>query len=209
MKKRFTIVYSFLFALTLLLLPTMTEQAEAQSVLQKGSEGPAVTTLQQKLVQLDYLHTSPTGYYGSATEEAVRQFQAEFSLGVDGIAGPGTLHKLKEVEKMARVVHGEARGEPYKGQVAVAAVVKNRLHSSEFPNSVEGVIHQRNAFTAVHDGQYALTPDSTSYQAVRDAYQGWDPSKGATYYYNPAIATSEWIFTRTPSHTIGKHLFAN
>ncbi|WP_306301431.1 peptidoglycan-binding protein [Thalassobacillus sp. C254] len=126
MKKRFTIVYSFLFALTFLLLTTMTEHAEAHSVLQNGSEGPAVTDLQQQLVQLDYLHTAPTGYYGPATEEAVRQFQAEFSLGVDGIAGPGTLHKLKEVKQMARVVHGEARGEPYKGQVAVAAVVKNR-----------------------------------------------------------------------------------
>ncbi len=109
---------------------------------------------------------------------------------------------------MARAVYSEARGEPYEGQVAVAAVIINRVQDSRWPNNVEGVIFEPWAFTAVHDGQFWLTPDSTAYSAVSDALKGWDPSYGATFYYNPVTATSSWIFTRTPITTIGKHLFA-
>lgn len=180
----------------------------AHPLLQKEDEGNHVIELQEKLIGLEYLHTNATGYYGSLTEEAVRDLQQDFKLTTDGVAGPHTFYRLEEIEQMARIVHGEARGEPYEGQVAVAAVVKNRLHSSEFPSTIEGVIYQRNAFTAVQDGQYELTPTSISYKAVRDAWTGWDPSQGATYYYNPQIATSEWIFTRTPTFSIGRHLFA-
>ncbi len=184
------------------------KESFAHPLLQKEDDGDQVVELQQKLIALEYLHTNATGYYGSLTEEAVRKLQQDFDLAADGVAGPHTFTRLDEIEKLARIVHGEARGEPYKGQVAVAAVVKNRLKSSEFPSTIEGVIYQRNAFTAVHDGQYELAPTSISYKAVRDAWTGWDPSDGATYYYNPDIATSEWIFTRTPTFSIGRHLFA-
>ncbi|WP_209121582.1 cell wall hydrolase [Alkalihalobacillus sp. BA299] len=178
--------------------------------LQNGDRGQQVVALQKKLVELDYLEVAPTGYYGTLTEDAVRRLQQDFRLSVDGVAGPKTLHRLIEIEKMAKVVHGEARGESYEGQVAVAAVIKNRLYSSEFPSTVEGVINQRNAFTAVQDGQYNLTPTYIAYRAVKDAWKGWDPSHGATYYYNPQIATSEWIFTyTTPKFSIGRHLFAD
>ncbi|WP_332697741.1 cell wall hydrolase [Halalkalibacter lacteus] len=199
-----------LLPLCLLFLVMLSSKSHAeQNFLQKEDRGAHVVELQKKLIALEYLHTNATGYYGPLTEAAVRNLQQDFQLLSDGVAGPQTLNRLQEIEKIAKIVHGEARGEPYEGQVAVAAVIKNRLHSSEFPSSVEGVIYQRNAFTAVHDGQYDLTPTRASYKAVRDAWSGWDPSQGATYYYNPTIATSEWIFTRTPKFTIGRHLFAD
>jgi N-acetylmuramoyl-L-alanine amidase len=198
-----------LVALFLAVLAFPKDSYAESMLLQKEDSGESVVELQRKLIAMQYLHTNATGYYGELTEEAVRQLQRDFQLTADGIAGPKTLYRLQEIEKLARIVYGEARGEPYEGQVAVAAVIKNRLNSSEFPSTIEGVIYQRNAFTAVHDGQYQLAPSSVSYKAVRDAWTGWDPSKGATYYYNPAIATSEWIFSSTtPKFTIGRHLFA-
>lgn len=109
---------------------------------------------------------------------------------------------------MARTVHGEARGEIFEGKVAVAAVIMNRVQSRAFPGSTYGVIFQRNAFTAVNDGQYWLTPNASAYRAVREAAKGWDPSSGATYYYNPVTATDQWIFTRSTIKKIGKHVFA-
>jgi N-acetylmuramoyl-L-alanine amidase len=115
---------------------------------------------------------------------------------------------LNEVEKMARVVHGEARGESYIGKVAVAAVILNRLDDPSFPDTVEDVILQTNAFTAVHDGQYDLKPNSYAYRAVIDAIQGWDPTYGSVYYYNPDLATNTWIFSRQSVTKIGNHLFA-
>lgn len=108
---------------------------------------------------------------------------------------------------MARTVYGEARGEPYTGQVAVAAVILNRLYSPQFPNTVSGVIFQPGAFTAVNDGQIWLTPDSTAYKAVHDAVNGWDPSGEALYYFNPATATSKWIWSRPQIKQIGRHIF--
>ncbi|WP_083762831.1 cell wall hydrolase [Natranaerobius thermophilus] len=113
-----------------------------------------------------------------------------------------------ERDLLAHAVYSEARGEPYKGQVAVAAVIINRVEDSRWPDNVEGVIFEPWAFTAVHDGQFWLQPNETAYDAVSDALKGWDPSEGATFYYNPVTATSEWIFTRTPITTIGKHVFA-
>ncbi|TMW74133.1 cell wall hydrolase [Alteribacter natronophilus] len=190
--------------IALLILPS---HAEA-SMLEQGSTGEKVTELQETLHKLGYLPVSPTGYYGSMTEEAVRSFQSDFSLAPDGVAGPVTLQKSNNVTTMAHVVHGEARGESYEGQVAVAAVILNRVRDAGFPSNVDGVVFQRNAFTAVIDGQYYLTPDRTAYKAVKDAHLGWDPSYGSTYYYNPEIATSQWIFSRTPVTTIGNHLFA-
>ncbi|WP_017727064.1 cell wall hydrolase [Halalkalibacterium ligniniphilum] len=184
-------------------------QPEAEgAVLKYGHSAVEVKELQQKLIVMDYLHTSATGYYGTHTQKAVRQFQTDFNLLVDGIAGPQTLQMLNDVEKIARIVHGEARGEYYEGQVAVAAVVRNRLYSDQFPSTVDGVLFQQNAFTAVQDGQYNLTPNRYAYAAVKDAWLGWDPTGGSTYYYNPRIATSEWIYTRTVEMTIGNHVFA-
>ncbi|PYZ99216.1 cell wall hydrolase [Alteribacter lacisalsi] len=194
----------FIFTFAVLFLPADTKA----SVLQEGSSGEQVTELQETLFHLGYLPVSPTGYYGALTEEAVRSFQADFSLQTDGAAGPITLQKADNVSVMARVVYGEARGESYEGQVAVAAVILNRIKDPGFPSDVRGVVFQRNAFTAVHDGQYYLTPNQTAYKAVRDAHLGSDPSQGSTYYYNPDIATSQWIFSRSTVTRIGKHLFA-
>ncbi|WP_018922835.1 cell wall hydrolase [Salsuginibacillus kocurii] len=183
--------------------------AAGAPLLTHGDEDASVVQLQEQLIQAGYLHTRATGYYGDATQQAVRTLQEDFNLAVDGIAGGTTQNKLHEVEQMARVVNGEARGEEYKGQVAVAAVLKNRLQAADFPNDVESVIKQTNAFTAVQDGQYDLEPGPTAYQAVADAWNGWDPTTGATYYYNPAEATSDWIFTRDVRLTIGQHHFAD
>jgi N-acetylmuramoyl-L-alanine amidase len=181
-----------------------------ESTLQFGDRGAEVVALQEKLAALGYLEVAPTGYYGPLTEAAVQLLQQDFRLSINGVAGPETLYRLIEIEKMAKVVHGEARGESYEGQVAVAAVIKNRLFSPEFPSTIEGVIYQRNAFTAIQDGQYYLTPTYIAYHAVKDAWKGWDPSYGSTYYYNPKTATSEWIFVNTtPNISIGSHLFAN
>ncbi|PPA71164.1 cell wall hydrolase [Jeotgalibacillus proteolyticus] len=186
-----------------------TKETQAESPLQTGDQGEHVFQVQEKLTLMGYLDTAPTGYFGPLTEEAVRGLQQDFLLPVTGVAGAETLYQLDEVEKMAKIVHGEARGESYEGQVAVAAVIKNRLHSPEFPSTIDGVLFQTNAFTALMDGQYYLTPDYVAYHAVKDAWRGWDPSYGAVYYYNPEIATSSWIFENTtPKHTIGSHLFA-
>ncbi len=114
----------------------------------------------------------------------------------------------RDITLMAKTVYGEARGEPYEGQVAVAAVILNRVRDSRFPNTISGVIFQPGAFTALQDGQYYLSPDSTAYSAVDSALKGWDPSEGALYYFNPATATSEWIWSRTIIKKIGKHYFA-
>ncbi|WP_026700813.1 cell wall hydrolase [Salibacterium aidingense] len=185
-------------------------QVEAhEGLLQKEDEGPAVTELQQSLINMGYLHTNATGYYGPLTYNAVQQFQSDFGLAVDGMTGENTRKKLTEVNKMARVVHGEARGEAFKGQVAVAAVIHNRLQSSEFPGTVNEVITQKNAFTAVQDGQYKLEPNQTAFRAVKEAWNGYDPSMGSHYYYNPVLATSDWIWSRTENLQIGKHVFAD
>lgn len=180
----------------------------AQEVLQKGSQGQAVYTLQENLRKMGYFTNEPTGYYGSITDNAVRQFQLDTGLFPDGVLGFQAQQKLNNIEMMARVVHGEARGEPYEGKVAVAAVILNRMSTSGFPKNTYDVIFQTNAFTAVNDGQYYLTPNSYSYRAVIDAIKGWDPTYGSVYYYNPTIATNDWIFTRETVNRIGNHLFA-
>ena len=112
-----------------------------------------------------------------------------------------------DIQLMANAVHGESRGEPFIGQVAVAAVILNRVQSASFPNTVSGVIFQPGAFTAVADGQIWLTPNETSKKAVLDAINGWDPTGEAIYYFNPATATSGWIWNRPQIKKIGKHIF--
>jgi N-acetylmuramoyl-L-alanine amidase len=183
-------------------------KAEAHSLLKMGSQGYEVSELQRDLKEMGFFYGPVTGYYGPITERAVMDFQYKTNLSSDGVVGPSTFMMLNDVEKMARVVHGESRGESYIGKVAVAAVILNRLDDPSFPDSVEDVILQTNAFTAVHDGQYHLKPNSYAYRAVIDAIQGWDPTYGSVYYYNPDLATNTWIFSRQSVTKIGNHLFA-
>lgn len=195
----------------LMLVPT----ASAAPTVQQGSRGGDVWDLQFRLQSVGYYQQPMDGIFGYHTHAAVRNFQQNYGLGVDGIAGPNTWTSLKrvsanaeELTMLAKVIHGEARGEPYEGKVAVAAVVINRLQSSDFPDTIAGVIFQPRAFTAVDDGQYWLEPDESAYAAARDAVRGWDPTNGALYYFNPVTATSSWIWTRQQTGQIGKHVFA-
>ncbi len=173
--------------------------------------------IQQKLKDLGYYFGSIDGIYGNATRNAVVAFQKANGLTADGVAGPKTIAALglnfnsvtsSDLYLLAKCVHAEARGEPYVGQVAVAAVILNRVKDAAFPNTISGVIYQPWAFTAVNDGQINLEPNSTAYQAAQDALNGWDPTYGCLYYYNPTTATSKWIFSRQTVVTIGKHVFA-
>jgi len=179
-------------------------------------------TMQTKLKRWGYYKGSVDGIFGSKTKAAVKLFQKKNGLVVDGIVGKKTLAALgmstgktstsstsnSDLYLLAKCVHAEARGESYVGQVAVAAVILNRVKSNQFPNTIAGVIYQPYAFTAVNDGQINLEPNQTAYSAARDALNGWDPTYGCLYYYNAATATSKWIYTRKTVVTIGKHVFA-
>ncbi|ANE47636.1 spore cortex-lytic protein [Paenibacillus swuensis] len=194
---------------------TTTVEAAAPATLTYGSTANDVPDLQYRLKSLGIFKERVTGYYGTVTTKAVETFQAKSGLRVDGIAGPGTWSVLKkksvnkyEMDQLAKIIHSEARGEPHKGQVAVGAVVMNRLASPLFPKSVSGVIFQPWAFTAVHDGQYKLIPDNDAYLAAMDAVRGWDPTYNALYYFNPETATSKWIWSRKQTVKIGRHIFA-
>lgn len=205
-------------------------QPEAVTVTQLvswGTRGNLVRQTQEKLRQLGYYPDTPDGIYGTKTYEAIRQFQADNGLKVDGIAGSDTLSRLgisigtgtsgvgetgtddydEDLYLLASIIHGEARGEPYEGQVAVGAVVLNRVASPDFPNTIAEVIYQPSAFDAVEDKQFYLTPNETALNAARDALNGWDPTNGALYYWNPATATSRWIWSIPITTTIGRHVF--
>lgn len=140
---------------------------------------------------------------------AVLSFAAALSAVIIYRASAETGRNASDVQLIARAVNGEARGEPYEGQVAVAAVILNRVKHSSFPNSISGVIYQPGAFTAVSDGQInvPIASDSTVYKACQDAMNGWDPTGGAIYYFNPDTATNKWIWSRTFIKQIGKHRF--
>lgn len=188
-----------------------------------GSRGDEVRQIQQKLKNWGYYNGSVDGVYGSKTLAAVKRFQQKNGLSVDGVAGPKTLSAMginsssstsspantnsADVNLLARLIYGEARGEVYTGQVAVGAVVMNRVKSSSFPNTISGVIYQTGAFDAVSDGQINLPVNSTAKKAAQDAINGWDPSYGAIYYFNPATATNKWIWSRPLTVVIGKHRF--
>ena len=204
------------------------------AIVNAKSSSSDIKLVQKKLKQWGYYKGSVDGIYGSKTKQAVILFQKRNGLVADGIVGNKTLKAMginpknvsggtqngasqtgsvngyssSDVALLARLIYAEARGETYKGQVAVGAVVLNRVKSSSFPNSISGVIYQPYAFTCVQDGQINYTPNQTAYQAARDAMNGWDPSYGSLYYYNPKIATSGWIFTRPTVVTIGNHVFA-
>lgn len=207
------------------------DPAGARATLYWGSSGADVRLVQTKLNNWGYYKGSIDGVYGSATAEAVRSFQRKNGLVVDGIVGPSTWQALgystggtpgavtvsvssqgvsqnDNVELLARIISGEARGEPYIGQVAVGAVILNRVQDPRFPKSIAGVIYQPGAFTAVSDGQINLPPVDSARRAAIDALNGWDPTYGSVYYFNPSTATSAWIWTRNQILTIGKHIFA-
>ena len=207
--------------------------ARAAAVLEVGSRGNDVVKVQKRLIQYDYLRGEADGRYGEATRDAVRLFQKRNGLTVDGKVGPATAAALgvtlsgtsgtsgsartasasstsyvsSDHRLLAKCVYAEARGEPYKGQVAVAAVVLNRVSSSSFPNTVSGVIYQSGAFSCVSNGSINNTPDSDCIRAALDALNGWDPTGGCLYYYNPKTASDKWIFSRTVQTVIGNHSF--
>ena len=200
------------------------EVAEGAVVLKKGSQGSSVKTLQTKLKKWGYYSGSVDGIFGSGTERAVRYFQRTNGLSVDGVVGSKTAKALgmslgsstssqgggyssNDLYLLARVVYGEARGEPYLGQVAVAAVVLNRVKSSKFPNTIAGVVYEPWAFTCVNDGQINLSPNDTAMKAAKDAVNGWDPTYGCLFYYNPKTATSQWIRQKKVHLSIGSHVF--
>lgn len=217
MKKSLRVV-----VLSLLLVSLLALSASA-SVVAWGSRGSQVSLVQQKLKQYGYYDGAVDGVFGKETYNAVVWFQEKNGLKADGAVGPSTATALgitltgtvsastyqeSEVRILARLVSGEARGEPYVGQVAVAAVVLNRVKSPAFPNTISGVIFQTGAFDAVWDGQFDMEPTENSIRAARDALNGWDPTGGCLYYYNPSTATNSWIWTRQVQLTIGKHAFA-
>ncbi|MGG1552850.1 spore cortex-lytic enzyme [Paenibacillus ferrarius] len=189
--------------------------ASAAVVLQQGAVNGDVWDVQYRLRTLGYYEPSIDGKYGPITAAAVRNFQTNYGLNVDGIVGANTWDALRkfsvnqaEMDILAKVIYSEARGESFEGQVAVGAVVMNRLKSSQFANTIQGIVFEQGAFTAVSDGQYNLTPDSTAYKAAMEAVKGWDPTGGALYYFNPRTATSNWIWSRPQTVQIGNHIFA-
>ena len=216
---------------------TAVEQTLGVAVLRQGSKGGEVKEVQRRLKLWGYYNGNVDGVFGAGTRAAVIKFQKKNGLTADGIVGKATYKALgmndsynllvggsnanssssangvngfssSDVYLLARTIYAEGRGEPYVGQVAIGAVILNRVRSSQFPNTISGVVYQKNAFTAVTDGQINLTPNETAMKAARDAINGWDPSGGAIYYYNPAVATSSWIFDRQTVTVIGKHVFA-
>ena len=224
LKNKKKIIFLVIFTLILLIITGIILKNNKVEALSKyGSRGDEVTQIQTKLKRWGYYNGNIDGIYGSQTQEAVKYFQRKNCLTVDGIAGPATLKAMgiysssssgsssstnsNDLNLLARVVYGEARGEPYAGQVAVAAVTLNRVKSSSFPNTLAGVVYQSGAYDAVRDGQINLTPDSTAKKAAQDAMNGWDPSYGAIYYFNPATATNKWIWSRPMTVTIGNHRF--
>lgn len=255
MMKKTSMIFVLLCAFSIFFQTALTEKpiyAFSSQVIHQGASGDDVIELQARLKYIGFYNGKIDGVFGWGTYWALRNFQYEFGMKIDGLAGASTKQKLVKATKydeqkvksqmykgnaapqggnkqqtkptqastnvpqgysqndinlMANAVHGEARGEPYEGQVAVASVILNRVKSSTFPNNISGVIFEPRAFTAVADGQIWLTPNETAKKAVIDAMNGWDPSGNATYYFNPDTATSAWIWSRPQIKRIGKHIF--
>ena len=227
MKKQIVLLTA-LFALAIALSFSVLFPARAAVVLEVGSRGANVTKVQQRLIQFGYLKGVADGRYGEATRDAVILFQKRNGLTVDGRVGPATAAALgvslssqasaavsatasvsSDQYLLARLVYAEARGESYKGKVAVAAVVLNRVSSSSFPNTISGIIYQQGAFESVSNGAINLSPDSDSLRAAKEAMNGWDPTGGCLYFYNAStVSSGSWILSRTVKTVIGNHCFA-
>ena len=221
-RRRLVLSLAVLFAVNIAVI-TLFQSAEA-AVYRQGSTGDAVRTIQTKLSNWGYFSGAIDGIYGPKTEEAVKYFQRKNGLTADGVVGPATLRALgmsttggessassqsNSVDLLARVISAEARGEPYSGQVAVGAVILNRVEHPSFPNTIAGVVYQPGAFTCMVDGQFNEPVADSAYRAARDALNGADPSGGAIYYFNPDAATSAWIWSRPLITVIGKHRFCS
>ena len=208
--KKAMIIISIVFSIFILYHIFSSNMVQALS--KYGSRGNEVTQIQTKLKRWGYYNGSIDGIYGSQTLAAVKYFQRKNGLTADGIYNSsgnssGSTSNSSNLNLLSHLVYAEARGEPYAGQVAVAAVVLNRVKNSNFPNTVAGVIYQSGAFDAVSDGQINLSPNDTAKKAAQDALNGWDPAYGSIYYFNPATATNKWIWSRPYVITIGKHRF--
>lgn len=230
-RKKLILALAIVFALNIFII-ALAQNASAD-LYKKGSSGSTVTEIQKRLKNWGYYTGTVDGVFGSQTEKAVRYFQQKNGLTVDGQVGNQTLAALGITPSgggssgggssgggsgssgsgdeylLARLISAEARGEPYTGQVAVGAVVLNRVDHPSFPNSVSGVIYQSGAFSCLYDGQFDQPIAESAYRAARDALNGWDPSYGAIYYFNPSTATSKWIWSRPAIVTIGKHMFCS
>ena len=218
---RQTAVTLLLNLLVLAALSFLYPSPAAEALSKNGSTGAEVTAIQETLKDRGLYSGSIDGIYGAGTQAAVKKFQKQQGLTADGIAGPLTLKRLgvsvgaipeaneANVNLLARIISAEARGEPYSGQVAVGAVILNRVEHPSFPDTLSGVIYQPGAFTAITDGQFNESVAESAYRAARDALNGTDPSGGAIYYYNPDRAISQWIRTRPVIKRIGKHLFCS
>lgn len=218
-RKRLTIALCIVFALNIFILSVA--QTVRASTYRQGSTGTVVRAMQDKLVRWGYMDGPVDGIFGSKTVEAVRKFQSANGLTADGIVGEKTLEALglqsvqtsgtslqnTEVELLARVISAEARGEPYSGQVAVGAVILNRIGHPSFPNSLAGVVYQPGAFSCMDDGQIDQPVADSAVRAAYEALNGSDPSGGAIYYFNPNTATSAWIWSRPLIKVIGQHRF--
>ena len=218
-QKKLLLALCLLFAVNMLTI-VLVGRVHAD-LYKRGASGATVSEIQKRLKAWGYYDGSVDGVYGSRTEAAVRWFQRRNGLSVDGQVGDQTLAALGipsaggakrgsysgDVYLLARIISAEARGEPYAGQVAVGAVVLNRVRHPSFPDTISGVIYQTDAFTAVSDGQFNKPIAESAYRAAQDALNGSDPSGGALYYFNPATATSAWIWSRPLLVTIGNHRF--
>ena len=192
---------------------------EQQTVSSVGSYGNEVRAIQEKLKERGLFNSNVTGYYGEITKNAVIAFQKQQGISQTGTAGPVTLKALgisvgaipaateANVNLLARIISAEARGEPYAGQVAVGAVILNRIEHPSFPDTLSGVIYQDGAFTAIVDGQFDQPVSSSAYNAARDALNGWDPTGGCIYYYNPKKTSNKFMWSRQTVTVIGDHRF--
>ena len=222
-RKKLVLALALIFAVNIFII-ALAQRASAD-LYKKGSGGAVVTEIQTRLKNWGYYFGAVDGVYGSQTEKAVRWFQQKNGLAADGQVGDQTLAALGmpngggassgktgsggsgNLDLLARLISAEARGEPYEGQVAVGAVVLNRTRHPSFPNTVAEVIYQPGAFSCLDDGQFDEPVAESAYRAARDAINGWDPSYGAIYYFNPSTATSKWIWSRPLIVNIGKHRF--
>ena len=222
-RKRLKSVLSVLLVITLLtasaVIPFSEKSVDTLSKL--GARGNEVRSIQTKLRELGFYNGSVDGIYGTKTQKAVKSFQKSCGITADGIAGPKTLKYLglgssgssagnfssSDVNLLAKLIAAEARGESYKGQVAVGAVVLNRVDHASFPDTIAGVIYQRGAFSCVNDSNWYVSPDPTSIKAARDCINGWDPSGGAIYYYNPRKTSNKFMHSRPVITVIGNHVF--